>query len=124
MESIPCEKLVSLWNRFLETKIPCEGIEDFRIVVVICCVWGYRTYTSIGQHIFNTQTIWQLSAGDYKSIPALKIYILWNTTNSIPYLGPTQFQESIYPQTPSKNAAQMEKARGPWGLQRDAVYLG
>ncbi len=32
-----------------------------------------------------------------KSIPALKIYILWNMANSIPYLSPTHFQESIFP---------------------------
>jgi len=43
----------------METMISCEEIEDFRIVSVICCVWGKDT--SIGQH---TQTIWQLSAGD------------------------------------------------------------
>ncbi len=43
------------------------------------------------------QTIWQLSAGDEKLIPALKIKILWDMADSIPYLVPTQFQESIFP---------------------------
>jgi hypothetical protein len=52
----------------------CEEIEDFRIVVVMCCVWGKDTI--IGQHISNTQTIWQLLwAGDEKVISASKIYM-------------------------------------------------
>ncbi len=66
------------------------------------CVAEGHPY-SIGQHISNTQTKCQLSAGDEKSIPALKINILLNTTNSIPYLVPTQFQESIFPRNPFKN---------------------
>ncbi len=64
-ESIPCEKSIALWNWFLETKIPCEGIEDFRIVVVICCVW--RKGTPFGQHIT----------------------ILWDMADSMQYLVPT-----------------------------------
>jgi hypothetical protein len=60
---------------------------------VVC---GGRT-SPIGPHIFNMQTIWHWSAGDDKSIPALKMYILWNMVDSIPYLVPTQFQESIFP---------------------------
>jgi hypothetical protein len=31
-----------------------------------------------------------------KSIPALKMNILWDISNSIPYLVPTQFQEYIF----------------------------
>ncbi len=42
------------------------GIEDFRIVVVLCCVWG--TVTLIGQHISNMQIICQLSARNERSI--------------------------------------------------------
>ncbi len=61
-----------MWNWFLETSIPCEGIKGFRIVVVIYCVWGKDA--PIGQHISNTQTIWQLSAGDEKSIPVQEIF--------------------------------------------------
>jgi hypothetical protein len=78
----------------LEDIIPCEEIEDFRIVVIISCVRGKDT--PIGQHISNMQTIWQLLAGDEKSIPALKIYILWSMSHSIPHLVPTHFQESIF----------------------------
>jgi hypothetical protein len=48
----------------------------FLIVVVIC--WVGKD-APIGQHISITQTIWQLSAGDKKSIPALEFYIIWNT---------------------------------------------
>jgi hypothetical protein len=40
-----------------------------------------------------------------ESIPALKIYILWDMADSIPYLAPTQFQESIFP--PIKIPAQV-----------------
>jgi hypothetical protein len=70
-ESIPWEKLIPLRNLLLDTSIPCERIKDFRIVVVIvCCVWEKET--PFGQHISNTQTIWQLSAGDEKSIPDIK----------------------------------------------------
>jgi hypothetical protein len=49
--------------------MPNEGIEDFRIVIVICCVWEKETPSD--QHNSNTQTSWQLSAGDEKSIPVL-----------------------------------------------------
>jgi hypothetical protein len=59
---------------------------------MMCVLWED---TPIGQHFSNTQTIWQLSAGDEKSIPELKINILWDKANSIPYSVPTQFQESI-----------------------------
>jgi hypothetical protein len=55
-------------------------------------VWGKDT--SIGQH---TQTIWQLSAGDEKLIPALIMNILSDMAVSISYLAHTQFQESIPP---------------------------
>jgi hypothetical protein len=47
--------------------MPNEGIKDFRIVIVICCVWEKETPSD--QHISNTQTSWQMSAGDEKSIP-------------------------------------------------------
>ncbi len=55
-----------------------------------------RKDTPIGQHISNTQPIWQMLAGDEKSIPALKIYIVWDIADWIPYLIPTRFQESIF----------------------------
>jgi hypothetical protein len=51
---------------FLEASIPFEGIKDCRIIDVTCCVVGKET--PIGQHISKTQTIWQLSAGEEKSI--------------------------------------------------------
>ncbi len=51
--------------------------------------------TPIGQHISNKQIIWHLSQGDEESIPALKIKILWDMADSIPYLVPTQFQELL-----------------------------
>ncbi len=78
----------------LEDIVPCEENEDFRIVVSISCVWGKDI--PIGQHISNMQPIWQLLAGDEKSIPALKINILWAMYDSISYLVPTHFQESIF----------------------------
>jgi len=81
----------SIVDLILEDIVPCEEIEDFRIVVIISCVWGKDT--PIGQHISNMQTIWQL---DEKSIPALKINILWSMSDSIPHLVPTHFQESIF----------------------------
>jgi hypothetical protein len=59
-------------------------------------VWGKAIPIAIGKQIFSTQTIWQLSAGDEKSIPALKINILWDIADSIQHLVPTQFQESIF----------------------------
>ncbi len=37
------------------------------------------------------------SVGDKKSIPALKIYILWDIADLMTYLVPIQFQESIFP---------------------------
>jgi hypothetical protein len=83
-----------------------EGIEDFRIFAVICCVWGKDT--SIGRHISNTQTIWQLSAGDEKSIPALEIEILWHIADSIPFLARTRFFSPI---TRPKIPAQHSKLR-------------
>jgi hypothetical protein len=55
-DSMPCEKSILLWNLFLETSIPCEGIKDFQIVVVMC--YGGGGDTPIGQHISNTLTVW------------------------------------------------------------------
>ncbi len=53
----------------------------------LCCVWGKDT--PIGhQHISNMQTIWKLSAGDEKSIPALKINISCDMADSIPHSFP------------------------------------
>ncbi len=46
------------------------------LIVVVTCLVGKDS--PISQHISNTQTIWQLSAGDKKSIPALEIYFIWN----------------------------------------------
>ncbi len=97
-KSIPCEESIRLWNWLFEALSPWEGIEDFIIVVVICSVW--RIDTPIGQHICNTQAIWQLSAGDEKSIPALKIYIFRDMADSILYSIPTQLQKSIPPPPP------------------------
>ncbi len=37
-----------------------------------------------------------LEGGRTKLIPPLKIYILWDMADSIPYLVPSQFQESIF----------------------------
>jgi hypothetical protein len=48
------------------------------------------------------QTVWQLSAGDEKLILALKINISRDMAETIIYLVPLQFQESIYPHNPSK----------------------
>jgi hypothetical protein len=54
--------------------------------------------TLIDQHISNTQLIWQLLAGFEKLILVLKINIwVMETADPIPYLVPTQFQESIFP---------------------------
>jgi hypothetical protein len=74
--------------------MPCEGIENFRIDIFICVV---EKETPIAQHISSTQTIWQMLAGDEKSIPALIINIFWDMTYSIPNMAPTQFQVSIPP---------------------------
>jgi hypothetical protein len=48
-------------------------ISELSLSYVVCV--GGRT-TLIGQDISNTQTIWQLSAEDEKSIPPLNIDIL------------------------------------------------
>jgi hypothetical protein len=57
------------------------------------------------QHISNNQTTWQLSAGDEKTIPAKKSYILWDIAYSIPYLHGSYSIPGIdfSPQYPSKN---------------------
>jgi hypothetical protein len=57
--------------------------KDFRRLqnfIVICCV-------------NNTTAV---SARDEKSIPALKVDIFYDIADSIPYLVPTQIQESIF----------------------------
>ncbi len=77
------------------------------------CVGG--TDTPIDQHISNTQTKWQLSAGDEKSISALKINIyeimgydqLDSTLGSYSVLG---IDISIH--NPSKNAGCAEYSLG------------
>jgi hypothetical protein len=54
-------------------------------------------------HAFPTHAN-SIAAGYEKSIPALKINILWGMATSIPHLVPTQFRESIFPShKPSKN---------------------
>jgi hypothetical protein len=53
-----------------------------------------------GQDISNTQTKWQLSAGDETTISGLKIDVLWDTADSNPYLVPPKVQASIH--NPSK----------------------
>jgi hypothetical protein len=67
----------------LETLISREVIGDFRIVVVILyVVCGGRTPLLV-----NKQTIWQLCwHGDEKLIPVLKINILWDMADLIPYM--------------------------------------
>jgi hypothetical protein len=55
----------------------------------------------IGQRISDRQTIWQLSTGDEKLIPALKINSFWDMADWISYLVPTQSQELITPPPPS-----------------------
>jgi hypothetical protein len=63
----------------------------------------------IGQYFSKTQSIWQLSAGDEYSIPALN---LWDMADSIPYLVPFQFQESIFSLiTHPKNLALEQRVR-------------
>ncbi len=42
-ELIRCEKSIPLCNWFLEASMPCEGIEDFRIVIILCCAWEKET---------------------------------------------------------------------------------
>jgi hypothetical protein len=96
---------------FLEASIPCEGIKDCRIVDVICCVMCKET--SIGQHISKLQTIWQLLAGEEKSIPTFKINLLWDMADSIPYLDIwflIYFRNRILPPPPntSKNTGSAE----------------
>jgi hypothetical protein len=89
----------------LEASIQCEGFEDFKIVVVILRETGHTIQyvacegrTPLLDKTFPImETIWQLSLGDEMSIPALKINILWDMADSIPYLVPTQLQELILP---------------------------
>jgi hypothetical protein len=53
-------------------------------------------------------------APNEKSIPALKINILWDMTNSIPYLVPNQFQELVFlPINRKKIPAQAGRNQSP-----------
>jgi hypothetical protein len=77
--SIPRNKFLER-NQFLReidpwTSIPCEEIEDFRIVVVTHYVGGGGGQPYWSTNVSNTQTKWQLSACDENSIPAFKINI-------------------------------------------------
>ncbi len=104
-ESVACKKSILMWYWFLETLILCEGIEDFRIVMVMCCVWGKDI--PIGQHISNMQTIWRRSARVEKVDSFFKnlFFVRHGRLDYCTYLVLTQFQESIYPppHKPSKN---------------------
>jgi hypothetical protein len=42
--------------------MPCDGIEDFRIVIIICYVYVRRRILLINK-FSNMQRIWQLLAG-------------------------------------------------------------
>jgi hypothetical protein len=78
-------------------------------------VWGKEIPLS------NTITIWQQSAGDEKSIPALKFYILWDMADSIPYLVPTQFLFQFGPITRPKYRLRFFRTSGQritFGLEK------
>jgi hypothetical protein len=51
-----------------------------------------------------------VSAGGEKTIPALKIYILRDMADSIPYFVPSLFQESIHGHNQSKNTVHSPKS--------------
>jgi hypothetical protein len=53
--------------------------------------------TFIGQPHFQNANNMAAVGRVEKLIPALKINILWDMVNSIPYLVPTQFQDLIFP---------------------------
>jgi hypothetical protein len=101
----------------LETLIPSEVIEDFRIVVVmylLCAGVKGRCFWSTH---FQHAKLWQLSTGDEKSIHPLKTSILLDMTYTIPSLVPTQFQESKLPHKTSEKTE--------LGMLRDhrSIYL-
>ncbi len=81
----------------MDTRLACEGIEDFRIAVCDMLWGGGGEANPIGQHISNMQTIWLLSSAlhdsavDEKSTLSLKIITLWDMAYSIAHLVPTQF---------------------------------
>jgi hypothetical protein len=52
------------------------------------------------------QTIWQLSEGDAKSIPALTINMLWD---SIPYLVHCTAESRIFSSNPEKEDKEKEE---------------
>jgi hypothetical protein len=67
----------------------CEGAEDFRIVIVLCCVWGKDT--SFDQtHIQHAKNKADVGRG-YKVDSCFKKLYLWDMADSIPYLLPIQF---------------------------------
>ncbi len=80
-ESVPCVNLVK------ELKI-----SELLLAYVVC---RGRTPLLVN-NLSNTQTIWQLLTGD-------GMITLWYTADSIPYLVPSQFQESIFLPQLSKN---------------------
>jgi hypothetical protein len=64
--------------------------------------------TPVDQHIANTHTIWQLSAGDEKSIPAVKINIY--RTGQLESFSIPGIDFSLH--NPSKNAGSSEYSLG------------
>ncbi len=75
-------------------------MKEFKIsgtAIVICCVWMGEGHPYMVNTFTTRKKYSSYRQGGEKSIPALKMYILWNMVDSIPYLVPTQFQESIFP---------------------------
>jgi hypothetical protein len=71
-------------------------------------VWGKDTL--LVNHISNTQTKRQLSAGDEKSIPDLKIIIIGHGQLDV-YLVPLKSRNQFSPHNPSKNTRSVLE---PW----------
>ncbi len=78
----PCEESILLWSLFLEAAIPYEGIEDFRIAIVICCVWEKglllvdtfptrKQYGSCRQGLKSRFLLWKLNFLGYVRIDSI-----------------------------------------------------
>jgi hypothetical protein len=94
-------------------------ISELSLSYVVCG----RRLSLLVNRVSDTQTIWQLSAGDEKLIPALKMNILWDTAGSIPYLVPTQIPGTEQKTKKTKRRSRTDEEK-EWEPKRNKNRIG
>ncbi len=74
VKCVSYEEFISLWNGFLKTSIPCEEMEDFRIVVVPYAECGGRIPLLVNTFLTILGS-YSISGIDFSPITRARIFI-------------------------------------------------